>query len=168
MRCNVVSRRLSAPPARSSSTGRKTPAIDRRHGRTLVIGAGRSKLSVPRISLRHVHREKDEVPWSGEAWPFSSDAMCNEGRVLFGFLLGRTFCPMKSWARMSPTKSKNNRFMIAQPRWNRSVPEKFRPRSKRTESKSRTVPLARPSRRPVGARLQSSEPLPRLPSSKRA
>src|ERR1700716_4626767 len=31
-------------------------------------------------------------------------------------------CPMKSWARMSPAKSKKNRFMIAQPSGDRSVP----------------------------------------------
>jgi hypothetical protein len=37
--------------------------------------------------------DSDEVPWFGEAWPFSSDAMCNEGRVLFGFLFGRAFMP---------------------------------------------------------------------------
>jgi hypothetical protein len=37
--------------------------------------------------------DSDEVPWSGEAWPFSSDSMRNEGRVLFGFLFGRTFMP---------------------------------------------------------------------------
>jgi hypothetical protein len=33
----------------------------------------------------------DEVPSFNEAWPFSSDAMCNEGRVLFGFRFGRAF-----------------------------------------------------------------------------
>jgi hypothetical protein len=32
--------------------------------------------------------------------------------------------PMKSQARISPTKSKKNRFMIAQPSQNRSVPKK--------------------------------------------
>ena len=35
----------------------------------------------------------DEVPSFGEAWPFSSDAMCNEGRVAFGFLFRRAFMP---------------------------------------------------------------------------
>jgi hypothetical protein len=35
--------------------------------------------------------DSDEVPWFGEAWPFSSDAICNEGRVLFGFLIGQAF-----------------------------------------------------------------------------
>jgi hypothetical protein len=33
----------------------------------------------------------DEVPWFSEAWPFSSDAMRNEGRVLFSFHFGRAF-----------------------------------------------------------------------------
>jgi hypothetical protein len=37
--------------------------------------------------------DSDEVPWFREAWPFSADAMCNEGRVLFGFLFGRAFMP---------------------------------------------------------------------------
>ena len=37
--------------------------------------------------------DSDEVAWFGEAWPFSSDATCNEGRVLFGFLFGRAFMP---------------------------------------------------------------------------
>jgi hypothetical protein len=37
--------------------------------------------------------DSDEVPYFGEAWPFSSDAMCNEGRVLFGFLFRRAFMP---------------------------------------------------------------------------
>jgi hypothetical protein len=45
-------------------------------------------------------------------------------------------CPMKSWARMSPTKSKKNRFMIAQPKWDRSVPLKIRPCGKRKRVKS--------------------------------
>jgi hypothetical protein len=32
--------------------------------------------------------DSDEVPWFGEAWPFSSDAMRNEGRVSFCFRFG--------------------------------------------------------------------------------
>jgi hypothetical protein len=35
--------------------------------------------------------DSDEVTSFGEAWPFSSDAMCNEGCVAFGFLFGRAF-----------------------------------------------------------------------------
>jgi hypothetical protein len=34
-----------------------------------------------------------EVPSFGEAGPFSSDAMRNECRVLFGFPFGRAFMP---------------------------------------------------------------------------
>jgi hypothetical protein len=37
--------------------------------------------------------DSDKVPWFGEAWPFSSDAMCNEGRVFFSFLFGRAYMP---------------------------------------------------------------------------
>jgi hypothetical protein len=37
--------------------------------------------------------DSDEVPWFGEAWPFSSDAMCNEGRMVFGLRFGRAFVP---------------------------------------------------------------------------
>jgi hypothetical protein len=37
--------------------------------------------------------DSDVIPSFGEAWPFSSDAMRNEGRVLFGFLFGRAFMP---------------------------------------------------------------------------
>ena len=39
--------------------------------------------------------DSDEVPRFGEARPFCSDAMRNEGRVLFGFLFGRAFMPHK-------------------------------------------------------------------------
>jgi hypothetical protein len=37
--------------------------------------------------------DSDEVPWYGKAWSFSSYAMCNEGRVAFGFLFGRALVP---------------------------------------------------------------------------
>jgi hypothetical protein len=46
-------------------------------------------------------------------------------------------CPIKSWARMSPTKSKKNRFMIAQQKWDCSVPEKIGLAARETESRSR-------------------------------
>jgi hypothetical protein len=35
--------------------------------------------------------DSDEGTSFGEAWPLSSDAMCKEGRVAFGFLFGRAF-----------------------------------------------------------------------------
>jgi hypothetical protein len=37
--------------------------------------------------------DSNEIPWFGEAWPFSSDAICDEGRVNFGFLFARAFVP---------------------------------------------------------------------------
>jgi hypothetical protein len=41
----------------------------------------------------------------------------------FASFLDEHSCPMKSRAGMSPTKSKKNRFITAQPKWWRSVPK---------------------------------------------
>ena len=81
----------------------------------------------------------------------------NAACVLASFLDEHS-CPIKSWARISPTKSKKNRFMIARQKW--GLFQRNRPCSKRNRIK---VPRPRKHWRCPHGSLPEDDPLPKRP-----
>jgi hypothetical protein len=88
----------------------------------LVTPVGQSRLLAPNISAPRSSRTAMKFPGLAK---LGRSVPMKDACFLASFLDDHS-CPMKSRARMSPIKSKKNRFMIAQPKWDCSVPEKIR------------------------------------------